>query len=144
MCSDFILFGPLYVSFLVFNCFIHSIRVWLLDPNALRIIIEGHRSYVLCVIWSSLTENLFITLWVFSLNFILFYPQINLLYALFLIFVLFFQNHCLLELEWIRNLSLNLMFETVIHFCQVPTLSLNSLPSSSQFDLCYYYYIDII
>lgn len=50
MCSDFILFGPLYVSFLVFSCFIHSIRVWLLNPNTLSIIHEGHRSYLLCVI----------------------------------------------------------------------------------------------
>ena len=40
----------------------------------------------------------------------------NLLYALLLIFILFPQNYCLLELEWIYGPCLNLMFETVLTF----------------------------
>lgn len=44
MCSDFILFGPLRVSFLVFSCFrfMHSVGAWLPNPSALGVIPKEH------------------------------------------------------------------------------------------------------
>lgn len=144
MCSDFILFGPLYVSFLVFNylCLIHSIRAQLPNPSALGVIPEGHQASHLCVILDFSSRKLFTTLWVFFFKFYTFLSsvtQTNLLYALFLIFILFPWNYCLSELKWLYGPHLNLMFETVLHFlCQILPLSLSSLPSNSQFYLCYY------
>lgn len=72
MCSDFMLFWPLWVSFSALNwfCFIHSVRTWLPNPNALDIIYEEYQSSHLCVIWIT-AENFSTILRMFSLNLML-------------------------------------------------------------------------
>lgn len=130
MCSDVILFGPLYVSLLVFNylCLRRSIRAQLPNPSALGIIHEGHQASHLCVILDFSSRKLFTAMWVFFFKFYTFLSsvtQMNLLYALFLIFTLFPWNYCLSELKWLYGPHLNLMFETVLRLlCQIPPLSL--------------------
>lgn len=121
MCSDFILFGPLYASFLVFNylCLIHSIRTQLPNPNALGIIHEGHQFSHLCVILDFSSRKRFTTIWIFFFKFYTFLSsvtQVNLVYALLLIFILFPWNYCLSELKWIYDPQLNLCLKLFYTF----------------------------
>lgn len=123
------------------------------------------RIHLLISVWfgSSLAENLSMILWSSSLNFILSHlcdsdiglgkkvkkkPQKYFWPAWYLTPHLHFISLVLLplRLEWIYCLHINLMFETfILLLCQIPTLSLNSLPSTSisHFFQCYSYYIDL-
>lgn len=121
--------------------------------------------HLLISVWfgSSLAENLSTILWSSSLNFIL----SHLLWLrywvgqkgkkktqkIFLASLIPDSSSSFYSLSAIASqigmiycLHINLMFETfILLLCQIPTLSLNSLPSTSisHFFQCYSYYIDL-